>query len=540
MNAPSPAPAVTPKPPRSTWRARALALLLGLALAALTLWTAVYFWLGSSPGRAQLLSLADLPAGVSVRAVRWGPAPDSLALGALTVSDPTGRELAHVTSASFDLGLSALLGGELVVDRAELALSHLTLATTDDGALDLVAALRPPRPPAVATATRKAPARTPTLDAVHIHVAEVWLDLPGLQAHLRDLRLAGALPAAPAGAPPAGELDLVASACHATWNKARRQVGFDECRVAASVDGHDLTVRSLTLRQREEVLMAQGHITTTTASTTSRWRAWGRLGRHEADQLLPGSFPLGFDFDGLDLATDGPNLSGSLATLVAPRWSAGPLSADHVALAIARFTAAPGLLVPEMDLAVDHLAAARLEGLDWSFEGLYVPSLTGDLQKRLLAEAAGWSSSWTLPTGTVGPVDLTLAADLKLTGGRLEATVETPVGHVLALGTLKSSPLTKRTSFVADLRFRDVAGPLADALLHDLDDDQRAALGPTPRGTAELDVDVDRADRFSPWQTELEWALGRLDSAHATPPTAFDWDGYAWVSTSAPPEDTTP
>ena len=81
------------------------------------------------------------------------------------------------------------------------------------------------------------------------------------------------------------------------------------------------------------------------------------LVRHEgpeiADAALSGSFPAGFDFDGLALTIDAEHVAGSLGIIFAPRWSAGPFSADHVALTIAGVNAEPGLLVPELDVTLD-------------------------------------------------------------------------------------------------------------------------------------------------------------------------------------------
>lgn len=514
-----------PSSPLSRWLRRLTWLLGGLALAATTLWTGAYFWLGSSPGRAQLLSLAKLPHGVTVGAVRWGPAPDEIALGDLSVRDPHGRTVARIASASADLGLGALLGGEVVVDALEVEVSHVEAVADDEGRVDLIAALTPPPPaaPTVAGGPAAEPRPKPRISSAVIYVGAVWIDLAGLQADVRDLRLRGSL----AGSAGTGELEIVGRGCEATWNKARRRVGFDECRVSLSVDGPEVVVSALELKHHEEVLSLEGSISFGD-QPSSRWRGWGRLGPREADALLPGPFPAGFDFAGLELVIDSEQIVGRLGVLMAPRWSSGPFSADHVALSIAHADAKPKRLIPELEMSLDGLAAARLEGLGWSFEGLWAPYLVGDLQRRLDAAASGWAASWTLPTGEVGPVDIRLMTGLKLTGGRIDAQVETAQGTVAAVGTLKSSPLTKRTSFVAELGFQDVSGALGKALLHDLSSEQLAALGEMPFGSAELDVEVDREDREAPWETTLEWALGHLESSREEARATLEWDGYAW------------
>jgi hypothetical protein len=264
----------------------------------------------------------------------------------------------------------------------------------------------------------------------------------------------------------------------------------------------------------------------------------GRLGPHEAAALAQAAFPAGFDFDGLELAFEGAELRGRLGQVVASRWTSGPFSADHVSFAVDHFSAAPGLLVPSLELHAVGLYAARLEALDWRLESLWIPFAAGDLGKKLVIDATGWAAAWVTPDGDVGPVDLVATSELKLTGGLIAAQVDSRHGLIEALGTLKSSPLTKRTSFSADIAFLDAGGPLAAALGHDLEQPQRAAFGERLSGRATLEVDVDREHRFAPWVTEVTWVDGRLDAPGATAPSggggALAWDGYAWAPPSEP------
>lgn len=519
--------------------------LVGAALLLMTLWSGAYFWLGSSAGRAQLTGLAAMPAGVSIGAVRWGPAWDEVVVGDIRVSDK-GRELVRIDSASLDIGLGDVIGGDLVVDALEVDVAHLAATADEDGKVDLVAALSPPKEPSVASGPSTAKARPPVIivKALRILVGEVWLDLGDLQAHVRNVGITGVIH--PDGRA-AAQMAVATGPCHGMWNKGRRSLGFDECRIATSVEGQRFEVTGLELRQAgADVIAMTGVVDMTGDKPQSHWQGWGSLGAFEANAVAPGSFPGGLDFDGLDLDVVGGHVKGTLGQVVAEQWAAGPFSADHVSFGVEHFTAEPGLLVPSMELTLAGLSAARLEGLGWGLEGVWFPRATGDLDKKLIAEMVGWSSAWTLPTGAVGPVALRLSAALKLTGGPLEADVESPLGVVHAVGNLKSSPLTKRTDFVANLEFADVQGPLADALLHDLADDQRKALGDRPRGSLELEVEVDRDDKFSPWVTTLEWALGRLDGkgcdAVVGPCVAFEWDGYGWgapaMNAATPPEET--
>jgi len=522
--------------------------LVGAALLLMTLWSGAYFWLGSSAGQAQLTRMASMPAGLSVGAVRWGPTWDEVAVGDVHVA-ARGRELLRVDSARVDLGLGDLLAGDIVIDSLEVAVAHVEATADEDGTIDLVAALIPPKQPSVAgqPSVAKAPAKPIIVKALRIDVGEVWVDVGGAQVHVRDVAITGAIH--PDGKA-AAQMAVATGPCHALWNKGRRYLGFDACRVVTNAEGLHFEVTALELAQHEQqVLALTGVVDLAGDKPHSHWRGWGSLGAFEANALAPGSFPGGIDFDGLDIDIKGGHVLGSLGQVVAPMWAAGPFSADHVAFGVDHFSAEPGLLVPSLQLTVAGLSAARLEGLGWGLEGVWFPRASADLDRKLVAEMAGWSSAWTLPNGLVGPVDLRLSTTLKLTGGPLEADVETAYGTVHAVGNLKSSPLTKRTNFVANLAFSEVQGPLAEALLHDLSDDQKKALGERPRGELELEVEVDREDRFSPWVTTLEWALGRLDGRGCDrvmgPCVAFEWDGYGWgvadrAGANAPTPEETP
>jgi hypothetical protein len=494
----------------------------GLALLLLTLWTVAYFALGATPVREGLVAALGLPEAVSVGALRWGPAPDTVAMGDVRVRRGD-QVVLRVATAWADVELGALISGELVVDRVEAVIDGVEVVQDADGAFPLVAALTPKaKPPAVAGAAKKDKARL-EVKALVVDVGAVWIDVADAQAEVRGLRIEGALDR-DGGA----RFEARTGPCHASWNKGRRVIGFRECRVASRVDGQRLTVESLSLAQEEIVLEADAELDL--KSLVGQWRAYGDLGPAEAAAIAGPSFPAGFAFDGLALTTDGGTAKGTLGQLMAAHWTSGPLSADHLALGSIAFTAEPGLLVPELAVTVDGIAAARLEGLGWGFEGVWLPRAEGDLEKKLVAATSGSAADWTMPSGHVGPIALSASAELKLTGGVIDVVVLPPEGIVRALGTLKSSPLTKRTSFVANLAFAGVTGPLAEALAHDVDVEQRAALGEPLAGTAEVDVEVDREDRFAPWVATLEWALGRLDGK-----IALSWDGYGWGAPT--PED---
>lgn len=506
----------------------------GLALTLLTAWVGAYFWLGSSPGRAFLgkLATASLPDTVSLGLVKWGPWPGELAAGELVVRDAAGRALLAMGSASAHVGLMALtdlIDGQVVIDRLEVDIARIEARRDAEGRVDLAAALAPPK---VATAAGPASRarKPPVIEAMRVRVGELWLDLGTEQVHVRDLGIGGALHADGSLA-----IALGSGSCHAAWNKLRRSVGFSECRLAADVVGRRAEVTALELAQGGDIVLALQGWMDLDAAPHGRWTGHGALGPDEAGAFLPGMFPLGVGFDGLALEIAGSELSGSIGQLFSDRWVSGPLSADHVSLAVPALSAEPGLLVPEMTLAVEHLAMARLEGLDWRLEGVWIPRATGTLDRKLLVDAAGWSSAWTMPSGVVGPVDLLISTELKLTGGRLVAQVRSALGLVEAIGTLKTSPLTKRTDFVAQVAFAEARGPLAAAFMHELEDVQREALGEPIAGAVEIEVEVDRKERLGPWHTELEWALGRLEGK-----TTLEWDGYGWGAPAEAAPDAMP
>lgn len=502
----------------------------GLLLLGLTLWTLAYFALGATPVRAALVEALGLPEGVSVGAVRWGPAPDRVALGDVRVR-AGGQEVMGVSTVWADVELAPLLDGDMVVEAVEVEIDRIDAVRGEDGQIPLVAALTPKKPAAGAGGPKKEKARL-EVKRIAVAVGAIWVDVGEAQVDVRALRMEGALDAA-------GGLRFEARTgpCHASWNKGRRVIGFRECRVASSVDGSRLTVGSVSLAQEEVVLEAHGEVDLTTQ--VGHWSAFGDLGPAEAAAFLGAGFPGGLAFDGLELMTEGGKMKGALGQVMAPRWASGPVTADHVAIGAVEFAAEPGLLVPELDVVVAGIAAARMEGLGWTVEGLWLGRAEGDLDKKLHAAAVGAAADWILPSGHVGPVELSATAELKLTGGTMTVAVTPRDGVVEALGTLKSSPLTKRTSFVANLGFAGVTGPLAEALAHDVSVEQRAALGEPLAGTGEVDVDVSREDKLAPWVATLEWALGRLEGK-----TVLSWDGYAWGAPSPdevePVEEETP
>lgn len=492
----------------------------GLALTLLTAWVGAYFWLGSGPGRAFLGELASgsLPDAVSLGLVKWGPWPGELAAGELVVRDAAGRALLTMGSASAEVGLGALVDGQVVIDRLEVDIARIEARRDAEGRVDLAAALAPPKVATAAAGAAPRARKPPVIEAMRVRVGELWIDLGTEQVHVRDLGIGGALHADGSLAVAVGS-----GSCHAAWNKLRRSVGFSECRLAADVVGRRAEVTALELTQGGDIVLALQGWMDVGATPRGRWTGHGALGADEAGALVPGMFPLGVGFDGLALELAGSELTGSIGQLFADRWVSGPLWAEHVSLAVPALSAEPGLLVPEMTLAVEHLAMARLEGLDWRLEGVWIPRATGALDRKLLVDAAGWSSAWTMPSGEVGPVDLLISTEMKLTGGRLVAQVRSALGLVEAIGTLKTSPLTKKTDFVAQIAFAEARGPLAAAFMHELDDAQREALGEPIAGAVEIDVEVDRKERLGPWHTELEWALGRLEGK-----TTLEWDGYGW------------
>ncbi len=515
----------TARPTLPRWASFPLWTLGGIALFVLTVWSVAYFGLASSDGRAMLLETAELPAGVSVGLVRWGPAWDEVVVGDVRVVDVSdrSRELLHVHAASLDIGLGALLGGDIVIDELTVDVARVE-ARERNGEVDLVAIVSPPKAPTTASAGPKVPGKQPVIDHFHAHIDEVFVAGGGAYSHLRDVGIVGRLIG------PDSSATVGVGAVHVAWDKWRRNVAFADVNGRANIEQNGVRVGLRLGPEADPSMLIEGDIIGEGDDARSLWRGWGSVDGRTANALV-GGFPLGFDFDGLEIATAGKRLTGSLGLLVVPYWEAGPFSGEHIALGIAGFAIEPALLVPKAELTITGLAAAYFNGLDWSFAGLWMPAVQADLDKKLLVTMAGATSSWTLPQGEVGGVDLRIATELKLSGGPIEVQLETPLGLVLATGNLKSSVLTKRTDFIVDARFAGVRGPLAQALLHDLDDERRKALGEGPSGSVEFEVEVEREDRFSPWVTELEWALGRLDSAlcdRIEPCVSFEWDGYGW------------
>jgi hypothetical protein len=569
MNA-APPPDLAPADPAPA-PARSLALrvlsALGMALGVLvlalaTVFFGTYFWLASSPGRAQLAGLVRAAApAVEVDLVAWGPDPGTVVLGPGRVRDGSGRELAALNGGSVQVAPLSVLSGDLTVLRLELELGRVAMHQGADGRVDLASALAPPRPVAVASGAPSKPREPIRIDAFRARIAELALDLQPAPSGivLRDLEVEGRLTL---GAPEAlaVALDVRVGAFDAAWNKGRKVVGCDRIAARLRLGGDTLEVEHLDFFRTDArgvesaIVSVRGDIKglgrAAPAIPTATFAVTLSLSPFDTHLFTGGALPFGMDLDGVALVVGpdverGVRVAGSIGQAMAGRWTSGPFAMDELTLAGARFVATPGLLVPELEVAIDGISAARLSGVDWRLEGIDLTPLGATLEKRLDAFAHARVATWTLPTGVVGPAELALSTTLKLTGGTLDALARTSYGDIDARGLLRSSPFTKKTDFSATFALRNLTGPLRQAFIHDLDDAARARLlgddgAAALSGEAELDLELEReapdpeaADRADVWVATLEWLTGRLVGK-----TALAWDGYAW--SDAPVEPPTP
>ncbi len=568
----------------------------GLLLTAFATWVGAYFWLGSTPGRAQLRAVvADMSPVLGVEFVRWGPSPDRLIVGPSRVDNVDGTPLAALHMAHADLAFWALVGGDLRVERLRIELSHVHANIGPDGRVDLLVVLAPPKkPPSTAAAGPKKPAPTLRIDDLDVHIgALVVTNGPGEGLVVRDVDVHATVVL---GDTFRLSSHLSLGPIDATWDRARKYIAFDSLELASfEVDGPTVQARGLTLTRAGEVILAAEFVSRPGNGGAVSINA--ALAPSDAAALLPDAFPAGLDIQGLELefhpaskgvgaaspdpstaapaappgslptlhapttappataATVGQRLSGRLGHLRAPAWRISAFSADHLELSLDRFEVELDRLIPRVALDIGHVAAARFSGLGWNLEGLYLPGGHLDFTRRLeLSLGPGRISGWTLdhddlatapnPSDRADPMsaDIALTADLGLTGGPIHARLGGDFGTIDAVGRLKLSPLTGRTSFNTTVRFADLAGPPLAALAHDLDDlsaDLRTRLeGSRPSGHAVFELEVERDRETQTWETTVTWDEGSF----AIPGWLLLWDGYAWAeadpsSASTSPED---
>ena len=589
-------------------------ILAGLLLTVITAWVGAYFWLGSTSGRAALrAAVADMSPVIGVEFVRWGPSPDRLIIGMSSVDDADGAPLAALRMADVDVALWALVGGDLHIERLHIELSHVHANIGPDGRVDLLVRLAPPKKPPSAPATdaRKKPRPTLRIDDLQVRIDELVLTSKKVDGVvIRDVDLAAALTFGDtlrlSSRLSLGQID-------ATWDRARKNIGFDGLTVTSlEVDDQSFQARGLTLTRAGEVIVAaeltsrpgDGTGTSPCVSEPRRDEAQrdvieslarlrpalpracdpaspglyltldAALGPADAAALVPDTFPAGLDILGLELevhsaapaapttpsaptlppearATSpdapttpavGQRISGRLGHLRAPAWRVSAFSADHLELSLHAFEVELDRLIPRVVMDFGHLAAARLFGLGWNLEGLYLPGGHLDFTHRLqLALGPGKVFGWTLgpsddPEGAPGPndplsADLALTADLGLTGGPIHARLGGDFGILDAIGRLKLSPLTGRTGFNTTVSFADLAGPPLTALAHDLGQLGADALArleaARPDGHAVFELEVERDRKTLAWESVITWDEGSF----VIPGWLLLWDGDAWAET---------
>lgn len=523
------------------WARVALALLTGLVLTALTLWTGTYFFLGTGAGQGLLMPL--VPKGVAVERVLWGPLPNSIRAAQIRIErrplriDARALE-ATVALPSFDIT-------DVVLDIASV-----TVDTTM------------PAPPVVA-GTAAAPKRpTPVIPRVRAAIGELWFVSDGAQAHVRDARVetaGGRIDGAIGGAVGGLPVALATGPCHVSFSRSRRVLGWDHCAATVTIreGGKDLDIRHLGLTRGDGlVLSASGHVSLAGDKPKAELLADVALSRLEAESVAGKLFPWGFEAQGAVLALDKGIVDGRIAAVHASGLAAGAVRLSDVSFTLPHIAVAPGLLIPAIDVDAHGLYAARAEGLGWALEHLTFGRFQGAIEKKLEGFVeAGNIATWQVGETALGPVGLDVTIVMGLTGGTIAGDLATPSGALGVKSRLKSSPITKRTTFTVELAFAALEAPLMDFLLHDLAADARAKLGHPVAGSAELALDVEREvddDGAVTWVSEVAWDATALrgPGPDGHTPAAFEWDGSGWnvadpeaapdAPDDAPDEPTTP
>jgi len=492
-------------------------VVVGLVLATTTLYLGAYFALASTPGRTALKAavMAELErAGVraSVADVRWGPAPGAL----------------WATGIALDLPLATVSDGllEATIALPELTPSRVALHV-HKVAVRLPEAGEPPVVAAPSGAPRPSKKRVVIPD-VRVAVDELDLTGPGFAANVRDLALTLVVDDTITAT-------LATGPCHVAWQHGRRVLGFDHCDVAGRFAQSDKRV------SLDDVRLTRGDTTVVRAHGTwlggvAHAAADLDLAAWEAAALAGDALPGGLVVQGLELDLEASVLSGSIAALHAPRYVLAPFEGELVELTIDHFRGEPGLLIPQVDVSASNLDAARASGFDWVVDNVHAPSLSFALAKKLEGTMPAFRADrWTTPAGSVGPIEADVEVAIGLSGGSVTGQLAMPEGTLDARGQLKTSPLTKRSTFTATAAFEGLRGPLATLVRHDGDAALKDALGEPLAGSLQVAIEAQRESRHDAFELELEW-----DTTELSGKVKRSWDGSDWVEPSPAVPDEAP
>jgi hypothetical protein len=510
-----------------------LHLLRGLAVLVLVIfscWLSAYFAMGSSTGRAHLLDLVhrDSPSSLAIGSIHWGPHPGELTLGAIDLSSEN-RRLAHLGSARVELTIPQLFdligGREIALDRVSLALSTLHATVADDGSIDLVKALVPPKPPGTEPPRMTKRFRIEAFDLRCDHLA---LDTPEGALDLRDLQLDGSFDLALL---PRLTLSLRTGTGHVS-TPGRPVLGFDSLTLGdLSLTGTRLSALVRLSRDRQTVISS--HVVADLLAKRFEFDLSLDLRPLEVDGPLRG-LPRGLVLSDAALRWEDGQLSGAIAHLGASALETSFGAVFDFSVSIPRIDFEPGRLLPRVALDISNLSASHLEAWDHVFSHLHLPEGHLAFDKRALGQfGPGLAVDWSFQGTSLGPARIAIDTDIGLTGGNVRARLETSGGLVDATGTVKVSLLRRRTDFDLALSLDAAERSLLIALLPDLASSELPLEG-SFRALASLELEPGTAELVTWQKATIEAADG--SSRH--------WENDTWTTppaeASSPPKEVSP
>ena len=511
-------------------------LITALALLPITTWLGAYFWVNSTPGRALVSDwiLGRAPAGrLVIRDVYWGPLPDELRLGDVSVLDEAGRPLIHATQVTADVVVSRLFEGDVVLDRVQATDYVLALAWDEAGRLNLSRALARPKRAGEAT-TRKTRRRLIDLRRVELVRGDVTLEWPRWGLQFSGVSARGAVHLDRAGAV-AVHADLQGGKAHALWGDGDRAVhadaiditgfgwaedGFDVGRLAVNGVGGSLELGSgLGIAVEGDVFLDA---------------ALARL-------VGAGAFAEGGRVYGLDLELEGTTMTGKAERVEIPAFTAGPVTARGVTTALDDFSYVPGLLKPTGALALHDTRVATLTAPGLRAEETSIGRVNALVRAQSSATLDDVAARAIVIEDRVtvaakGHVEATFG----LTSGDIEASVVTDAGRIGATGTIRVSPFSKKVTVALRVAVEQVGGDLAGYLLGWLPADPAASLTPPLEGFAVFRTVLGK-ERVEGKKGKHWVAATSLDEAHLEGGgSVVEFDGEAWAATAPPAAPATP
>ena len=517
-------------------------VITALALLPMVTWLGAYFWVNSTPGRALVTDwiVGRAPAGrLVIRDVHWGPLPDELRLGDVSVLDENGRPLVHASEVTADVVVSEILAGDLVLDRVRATDYLLALAWDADGRLNLSRALA--RPERAGSATkRRTTRRLLDLRRIELVRGDVTLEWPRWGLQFSGVSARGAIHVDRGGAA-AIHADLQGGRAHALWGGGDRAVhaeaveitgfdwadhGFGVGRLAVrGDDGSAVDVSGSLELSGDLALAVEGDVV---------------LGAALAQLIGAGAFAEGGRVSGLDLELDGPTMTGRAERVEIPAFTAGPFTARGVTTALDDFTYVPGMLKPTGALVLRDTRVATL-----SAPGLSVEETAIGRVNVLVRAQSSATLDDVVARAIIIEDRVTLAAKAHveatfgLTSGDIDASVITDAGRVAATGTIRVSPFSKKLTVALRVAVEQVGGDLAGYLLSWLPADATASLTAPLEGFAVFRTVLGK-ERVEGEKGKRWVATTTLDEAQLEGGGSVVYDGEAWAATAPPAAPATP